>query len=216
MSVCCNNNNNNNNNSKWINNCVGFQNHKYFIQTLVLAWIGCVAVVAISVVRVVLKPFEIDVGGERAVLVRELAYLVIFALTNLSALLQLLFITGMALFHFHLIAHNMTNVEYNCCGGKAPGCRFDRGRLFNLKEVLGPNYALWWLPVYTPPQRLDGDNFMPPLPPPPPPPLQVTSNLLPTTQRTKSIAGEGRGKRPYVAASSKCSLSPANAALPLD
>jgi hypothetical protein len=146
-------------NSMWVNNCVGFWNHKFFLQTLILAWTGCIIVLVFSILRTVFHPFEFDTDDDD--FVRDLIYFIIFCAGNLCVVAQLFSLSGMVFFHLYLISHNMTHIEYNCCKGMASGCRFNRGLLFNLFELLGKYWILSLVPYYIPPEGLHGDNYKP-------------------------------------------------------
>jgi len=143
----------------WVNNCVGFWNHKFFLQTLILAWTGCIIVLVFSILRTVFHPFEFDTDDDD--FVRDLIYFIIFCAGNLCVVAQLFSLSGMVFFHLYLISHNMTHIEYNCCKGMASGCRFNRGLLFNLFELLGKYWILSLVPYYIPPEGLHGDNYKP-------------------------------------------------------
>lgn len=143
----------------WVNNCIGFRNHKFFIQTLVLAWVGCILVITFSVLRTALHPFKIDSDDHD--FVKEIIYVIIFGVSNICALTQLFSLSGMVIFHLYLVSHNMTHVEYICCKGMAASCRFNRGIMFNLRELFGKYFFLAFVPYYVPPDKLEGDNYSP-------------------------------------------------------
>ena len=57
-------------------------------------------------------------------------------------------LTGLLQFQVRLVISNMTNIEHVCCNGEQPGCHWDTGStLQNVKEALGENPLLWFLPV---------------------------------------------------------------------
>jgi hypothetical protein len=144
---------------KWINNCVGFHNHKYFILTLYWGMLGCVAVLTLAILRTILKPFDLD--PDDSDFARDVVNVIFFSISGICIVLQTFSMLGMCIFHTNLIVKGMTHIEFNCCRGRAPGCRYNQGFVQNMKVLFGEPLYLFWLPVYWPPKGLEGDNFQP-------------------------------------------------------
>jgi len=53
---------------------------------------------------------------------------VLLSLSSILALIHFCSFSWMLNFNFFLLLHNITNIEWSCCRGLAPGCRWDRYR----------------------------------------------------------------------------------------
>lgn len=136
----------------WINNTVGFLNHKYFVLLLVY---GVAAMITYDVLM-----FDKFRGA------------VTHTLTSVDAIIVLIWIFAVMLtvvvfaflcFHIYLISFGFTTIEF-CEKYRAPESKvfkangamvkdvyrkslFDRGAWNNFKHILGPNPLLWLVPA---------------------------------------------------------------------
>eukprot|EP01089_Gocevia_fonbrunei_P002150 TRINITY_DN12143_c0_g1_i1.p1 TRINITY_DN12143_c0_g1~~TRINITY_DN12143_c0_g1_i1.p1 ORF type:complete len:326 (-),score=16.98 TRINITY_DN12143_c0_g1_i1:65-1042(-) len=147
---------------KWINNCVGFENHKFFFLTLVYGLVCCFVVALLLLLRCIfVSPIENSHGD--SFLDFEPWDWANFGLMWLTAVLiglQTFSLGGMFFFHVFLISRHMTHVEWHCCKGRSLGCDYNQGSiLVNLKCLLGNNYLLWPIPVKSTGWPYKGDNY---------------------------------------------------------
>lgn len=128
----------------WLGNTVGYGNHKFFILFLFYASSAC-AILGVSIVQLLVHA--------------TLPALTTFLLIGAEGLTLLLssILVPFFLFHFWLLARNMTTIEF--CEmmrerdgerGKdeeASGSAYDIGFFANISSVMGANPLTWWAPV---------------------------------------------------------------------
>lgn len=134
----------------WISNCVGFRNHKFFFLLIIYALANCILVAATLTHSVLMAVYE-----ETPIMVPLLSdswnrFLLIYGLT-LSCIMGSMLSVFLAL-HTWLMLKATTTIEYcekrtHFKEGKT--ISYDRGALDNIKQVLGENVLLWFLPVST-------------------------------------------------------------------
>lgn len=134
----------------WIGNCIGFNNHKYFI---CLVFYGFLNLTLFNFIfRDIVKFLIIE---EKAVTVKLTLFVAFYFLTILLMVMMLIF----NIFHFMIIINNLTTNEFlNYHKNKNQGeiaaydidanklNRYDLGCWQNVKDVLGTNPLLWLIP----------------------------------------------------------------------
>lgn len=130
----------------WLNNCVGFFNRKYFLQTLFFSWftllLGIVAVIphGIKMVQSLVEFQE----------VKEPYNMTMFLLAVIALVVMLILfgiMTAFIKFHIDLLNKNSTTIENLEEKKSGPSTvSYDIGSDFNWMQVMGKNKALWWLP----------------------------------------------------------------------
>mmetsp|Transcript_54005 Transcript_54005/g.157666 ORF Transcript_54005/g.157666 Transcript_54005/m.157666 type:complete len:486 (-) Transcript_54005:37-1494(-) len=127
----------------WLGNTVGWANHKFFILFLAYASGAC-ALLGVSIVQLL----------AHAMLPALTTFLLIGA-EGLTLLLSSI-LMPFSLFHFWLLARNMTTIEFcemmreKDSAGKdeeASGSLYDLGFFENIRSVMGASPLLWWAPV---------------------------------------------------------------------
>jgi hypothetical protein len=135
----------------WINNCVGFRNHKYFFLLIFYTAFDC-NVIAWSMLESVRMSYLIETSFVKM-------WLVVFGFT-LSGFLAAL-VTVFFGFHIWLACKGMTTIEF-CEKAMKTGdynkSPYNEGGCMNAKAMLGPNVLLWLLPL-SPPSG-DGISFV--------------------------------------------------------
>lgn len=124
----------------WLCNCVGYFNHKFFLQCMLYSvtcsnmtiWSLCQALASRSFPLAV-QPLLIG--------------------CSLLCIVLSLVLTPFLLFHLWLLSKNLTTIEY--CEHRYKPTRYgaspyDLGLLQNVRSVLGENVLLWFLPIGTP------------------------------------------------------------------
>lgn len=127
----------------WIDNCVGFRNHKFFFLLLLYSSVACNLIVW-TMLGTVQEHF--DSGTDFLA-----EFLTLFGET-LAAFLGFL-VTSFFLFHIWLMLKAMTTIEYCEKAGKKEkfsSSRYDRGLFGNVEAVLGDWVLLWLLPLNPP------------------------------------------------------------------
>ena len=122
----------------WVGNCIGFYNHKFFLNMLLYASLTSllVAVTAYPVFVAVLAHEDVQL---------RIAYFVItgWILTATFCL----FIAGFFGFHMYLVTNQYTTIEFCEKRKKSEqfkeGSPYDRGCFRNFQAVLGRNILLW-------------------------------------------------------------------------
>jgi len=134
----------------WLNNCVGFTNYKYFVLFLGYGFYLCVF--GFFAVLPHLTRSSLHTG-------KGFAEFQIFLLIVFCALFGTS-MGGLLLYHLFLIAKNQTTLETFSSpvfvyGADKRG--YDVGLSRNFRQVFGPNWLLWFVPV--PSSLGDGDEF---------------------------------------------------------
>lgn len=129
----------------WLNNCIGFYNHKFFV--LFIFYMAAETVFMVYVMTPVfirhvstMEEVTLDFKEEFRV---SLTYLMLCLLSfGLSAFFC---------FHAYLVAANYTTIEFLEKRGCSPPPdhvnRYNMGIWNNICSVMGDNILVWWLPV---------------------------------------------------------------------
>jgi DHHC palmitoyltransferase len=126
---------------RWIASPVGYRNRKFFMLLVLYGFLGCVFFDVSFLWRWIVFALDTDACS------LHVAEIVVMAAASLAVVVQTFSLGYMAAFHAHLLANNMTNVEYACCNGTLPECHFDAGLYRNVCDVLGDHWFLWLLPI---------------------------------------------------------------------
>ncbi len=98
----------------------------------------------------------------------------------------------MAVMQVWLLLVGRTQVEHQCCKGRAYACHFDRGWHTNVVVVFGANPWLWLLPL---PRydvsELSYEAFTPSIAPPEPPPTSSLLDASATAESDSLLRGDG-------------------------
>ncbi|KAI4463932.1 zinc finger dhhc domain containing protein [Holotrichia oblita] len=121
----------------WINNCIGFNNYKFFVLYLLYSLIYCLYI-SITTIKYVILYWH---GGKFLILFLFFASLM-FAISLIS----------LFCYHCYLVLHNRTTLEALRApvfpsGPNKEG--FDLGKKNNFLEIFGNRPELWLLPVKT-------------------------------------------------------------------
>jgi hypothetical protein len=144
---------------RWINNCVGQLNHKPFLLAVLYFWMCSLLVLVYHIWRL---------ASASPALVFNLVSLCTFGVAFFLVVLHFFSLTYMAALQTYLLLRGMTQVEWQCCGGRAWLCHFDRGVRRNIEAVFGPDMRSWWLPIpYNAQRDLVLLHFTPSIPAPP-------------------------------------------------
>ncbi|KFG57701.1 DHHC zinc finger domain-containing protein [Toxoplasma gondii RUB] len=139
----------------WIDNCVGWGNHKYFMLSIIYSSVLSIYVAATmfeSVARAVNSPSE--------------TFGVLFCLLfgeTLDIFLGIV-VTGFLGFHLYLMVKGMTTIEFCEKQFRHPYAAeqqsmWNRGAWINFNDAFGYNPLLWFLPVDN--RRGNGMHFIP-------------------------------------------------------
>lgn len=143
----------------WINNCIGFRNHKYFMLLVFYSMINCAYICTVMTMKIKNLLIEEHPSYTR--------YLIVNCAVFSGIMGGLMF--AFLCFHIWLATNASTTIEFcekrslDLHGSFDPSrsssstTRWDRGSIANLKAVLGPQPALWLLPL-SPPEG-DGLSF---------------------------------------------------------
>ncbi|KAJ2662808.1 palmitoyltransferase for Vac8p [Coemansia sp. RSA 1200] len=135
----------------WINNCVGFNNQKPFLLFIAYSTLYCLDIAVTSLVFYLRLIF--NAPGTAEIDITPL-FLIILSLAFTMALI------GFFGFHIYLTLNNLTTIEsyernnfrqeHDSRGsGKKHVNLFDLGAKKNLKQIFGPRWPLWFIPVRT-------------------------------------------------------------------
>lgn len=145
----------------WVNNCVGFYNHKYFVLFLLYLWTGCgfVSVISIFPFRAVKTFYEAGDGVRGALLFSfVIAISVFLALSLLLGWHIYLVFTGQTTIEFY---YNRTKARQSRMRGELFQNEYDLGSSKNWNIFFGPSrFPLSWLLPSTRPAPGDGIVFL--------------------------------------------------------
>ncbi|CAK79295.1 unnamed protein product (macronuclear) [Paramecium tetraurelia] len=119
---------------QWLNNCIGYNNYKMFINLLGYSWL-LISFIMITYSRCYYDTLNSYSSDSKL-------FLVSFTFLYCSFLWILL--TAFTLFHLWAIKSNITTLEY--CENK-PRLPVQKSALENIVEVFGINPLIWFLPI---------------------------------------------------------------------
>lgn len=160
----------------WVGNCIGFNNYKYFLNTLLYASLSSIMIVSTSR-RVAVVAMFVDSVPVRLAIFISIAYV-------LACVLALI-ITLFFFFHLSLTSNQYTTIEYrekrsrtDLFKKKSP---YDLGTFKNFQAVLGKNPMTWCVPFN---RNLEGDGLF----------FEVRPELLagPQSNRTSTVSANKR------------------------
>mmetsp|Transcript_6801 Transcript_6801/g.21066 ORF Transcript_6801/g.21066 Transcript_6801/m.21066 type:complete len:228 (+) Transcript_6801:1-684(+) len=144
----------------WINNCVGFNNHKFFLLVGVYCCLASLVAVVTSLPELFLCVAALlRVESGPAWQARQIALLdgIVLLVFGMLALLFFSLLTPMIASHFPLAQRNQTTIENHYDNMPNP---FDQGSpLANLAQVFGIFGPDWFLPVRPLRPLSDGVSF---------------------------------------------------------
>mmetsp|Transcript_96281 Transcript_96281/g.277928 ORF Transcript_96281/g.277928 Transcript_96281/m.277928 type:complete len:248 (+) Transcript_96281:1-744(+) len=147
----------------WIDNCVGFGNHKFFLLLIGYSFLCCLIALATSCPELIycaafLAKLIMGAGSAEHSLV--LCDIILFLVFGVLALLFATLLAPMVLTHFELASYNVTTIEGHYEGRNMPN-PFDHGdTTSNLSELFGAYSLDWFLPVSPLHPLSDGICFM--------------------------------------------------------
>jgi palmitoyltransferase len=142
----------------WINNCVGFQNHKYFLLLGVYSFLGSVFTFTSSLPELVECVWSLMATPWDGQYWRELrlADAVVFLISCALTCIVLVFLTTLLSVHIPLAMRNLTTVEENYDNIPNP---FDQGgKAENLAQIFGAYGWDWFFPIA--PRRALSDGVL--------------------------------------------------------
>ncbi|CAJ1452366.1 unnamed protein product [Effrenium voratum] len=151
----------------WINNCVGFNNYRYFCLFMLYLALGCLYVVVMgyhlflrSVVPLRRRPAKMSFADAQCMTLSWLISLCIFlALCLLGGFHLYLVLTNQTTIEFHV---NLTNRHLARRKGESYRNPYDLGWSRNFQQVFGPNkffHFLWMMPYLAKRPNGDGCSF---------------------------------------------------------
>jgi len=144
----------------WINNCVGFKNHKFFLLLGIYACLASYIALLTSVPELVVcvgSVFRMEDGFDWAANQLEITDVLAFLIFGFLALFIAALLTPMLMAHLPLAAMNLTTIEDNYKNMPNP---FDQGGTStNLAQILGAYGPDWFFPIEPWRPLSDGVSF---------------------------------------------------------
>jgi len=130
----------------WLNNCIGFYNHKFFV--LFVAYMAMITVFMV----VVMTPVFVNIVSNMEQITLDLKDQEFHvSLTYLMLCLLSVGLSAFFIFHAYLVLFNYTTIEFLEKRGCQPPPdhvnRYHLGPVGNVCSVFGSNPLTWWLPV---------------------------------------------------------------------
>tara|TARA_B110001452_G_scaffold8088_2_gene7120 strand:+ start:2294 stop:3181 length:888 start_codon:yes stop_codon:yes gene_type:complete len=130
----------------WLNNCIGFYNHKFFV--LFVCYMAMITVFMV----VVMTPVFVNIVSNMEQITLDLKDQEFHvSLTYLMLCLLSAGLTAFFFFHAYLVMFNYTTIEFLEKRGCSPPPnhvnRYSVGFFGNICSVFGNNLLTWWLPV---------------------------------------------------------------------
>lgn len=120
----------------WIGNCVGYNNHKYFL--LLLFYVTCCCMIGFGII-IYLLIYDIFI---KRIFEGNILSLILTSIAGFECLGFGVFTSIFLFEQIYILSHNQSTIEKaNRKYGK------DQGKLENLSLVLGSNKLYWFLPV---------------------------------------------------------------------
>eukprot|EP01016_Furgasonia_blochmanni_P032047 TRINITY_DN33088_c0_g1_i1.p1 TRINITY_DN33088_c0_g1~~TRINITY_DN33088_c0_g1_i1.p1 ORF type:complete len:371 (+),score=25.81 TRINITY_DN33088_c0_g1_i1:35-1114(+) len=133
---------------KWIDNCVGFKNRKFFMLTLFYGLFSC------GLADVIETPYVLDLW-----IYRREDHMKLGLMTFNIAVILILTFTLFSFFanHLHMVIINRTTIEKQFA--KDSPNLYDVGRFKNWLQVFGKNFFFWILPLHVCNGKPQGDGM---------------------------------------------------------
>lgn len=130
----------------WLNNCIGFYNHKFFV--LFVAYMAMITVFMVFV----MTPVFVNIVSNMEQITLDLKDQEFHvSLTYLMLCLLSVGLSAFFIFHAYLVLFNYTTIEFLEKRGCQPPPdhvnRYHLGPWGNICSVFGNNILTWWLPV---------------------------------------------------------------------
>lgn len=143
----------------WINNCVGFGNHKYFLQCIVYALVSCIVGFATAAPELLetCKRIKLIVHGVQGNTALEPTDEIAFLVFGALALFIAIFVIPLLYIQIRLAVINRTTIEDNYDNMDNP---WDQGSVYgNLEQIFGHAGPDWFLPIQPWRPFVDGVSF---------------------------------------------------------
>ena len=128
---------------RWLNNCVGFENRKFFMLVLLYSFVLCIICLVFSIYPIFIFSKEIYNGNFTV-----LWNLIVICIGYLFLFVFFFIMICFLKYHFDLIQKNKTTLEVmDEFRGNIPNYHYNLGNDFNWKFVFGKNKYLWYFPV---------------------------------------------------------------------
>jgi len=143
----------------WINNCVGFGNHKYFLQCITYALLSCIVGFCTAAPELLetCKRLKLIAHGEQGNTALEPTDEIAFLVFGALALFIAIFVVPLLYIQMRLAVLNRTTIEDNYDNMDNP---FDQGSYIgNIAQIFGQAGPDWLLPIQSWRPFLDGLSF---------------------------------------------------------